>query len=327
MRRREFISLVGGAAAAPLWPLAVRARQPDKLPTIGFLAPGFPASQGNLVAAFAERLRQLGWIEGRSVSIEYRWGEGRKDRDAEIASDFVRLPVDLIVTYSTPGALAAKQATSTIPIVFALVGDPVGTGLVASLARPGANVTGLSNQQVDAPAKRLALLREMVPALRRLGILANFGNPSNVLEMNGLQSAARTVGIETTAPEIRRAEDVAPAFAALKGRVDALYVAGDPLIAHAGSINTLAVGAKLPTMHDFREFAETGGLMSYGPDYPEIFRHAAELADKVLRGTKPAEMPVEQPTKFELVINLKTAKAIGIEVPPTLAARADAVIE
>ena len=268
-----------------------------------------------------QRLRELGWIEGRTIAIDYRWAEGRSERFAEIAAEFVQLKVDVIVTSGTRRSLAAKQATSVIPIVFAVAGDPVGSGLVASLARPGGNVTGLSIQSADLVGKRLELLREVVPGLRRLAILANVGNPAAVLEMSEVQAAARTLGLEVVTLEIRRAEDIVPAFEALKGRADALYLCSDPLIiTNRIRINTLALGARLPTMHGSREYVEAGGLMSYGPNFPDLFRRAAEFVDKILRGAKPADIPVEQPTKFDLVINLTTAKALGLAVPPTLLA-------
>jgi putative ABC transport system substrate-binding protein len=224
--------------------------------------------------------------------------------------------------------VAAKQATAVIPIVFAAAGDPVASGLVTSLARPGGNVTGLSIQQTDLAAKRLELLREVVPGLRRLAILGNVGGPAVVLDMREIEAAARTLGFEVIASEIRRGEDIVPAFEALNGRADALYVCIDPLVnTHRIRINTLALAARLPTMHGSREFVEAAGLMSYGPNLPDLFRRAADLVDKVLRGTKPADIPVEQPTKFDLVINLTTAKALGITIPPQLLARADEVIE
>jgi putative tryptophan/tyrosine transport system substrate-binding protein len=324
MRRREFLTLVGGAAA---WPLAARAQQPGKLPTIGFLG-ATSSIESQRVAAFVQRLRELAWIDGRNLAIEYRWAEGRNERYAAIAAEFVRLKVDVIVTVATPPTLAAKQATAVIPIVFAAVSDPVGTGLVASLARPGGNVTGLANQISDTSGKKLELLREVVPGLRRLAILANVSNPASVLEMGEAHATARTLGLEVTTSEIRRAEDIAPAFEALKERADALYLCPDPLMnTNRTRINILAVGARLPTMHGLREYVEAGGLMSYGPNLPDQFRRAAEFVDKILRGAKPADLPVEQPTKFDLIINLTTAKALGLEVPPTLLARADEVIE
>jgi len=326
MRRREFITLLGGAAAG--WPLAARAQQSGKLPTIGFLGATTASGASQWVIAFVQRLRELGWIEGRTMSIEYRWAEGRSERFTEIANEFVRLKVDIIVTWGTASVIAANQATSVIPIVFALAGGPVGTGLVTSLARPGGNVTGLSSQQSDLGGKRLEFLREVFATLRRLAVMANVGSPVAALDMLEVQEAARTLGLEVATFEIRRAEDIAPAFEAFQGRADALYVCSDPLVnTNRIHIGTLALGARLPTMYVAREFVEAGGLMSYGPNYPVLFRRAAEFVDKVLRGTKPADIPVEQPTKFELVINLKTAKALGLTVPSTLLARADEVIE
>jgi ABC-type uncharacterized transport system substrate-binding protein len=325
MRRREFITLLGGAAA---WPLAARAQQAGRRPTVGFLGATTPSADGQRFAAFVQRLRELGWIEGRNVAIEVRWAQGLSERLAEIAAELVRLKVDVILTHTTPAVLAAKQATSLIPIVFATSGDPVGTGVVASLARPGGNVTGLSSQATDTVGKRLELLREVVPSLRRLAILANVGNPASVLQMREAQAAASTLGLIVEAAEIRRAEDIGSAFEALKGRTDALNVVPDPLVnANRVRINTLALGARLPTMHNFREYVESAGLMSYGPNRSDAFRRAADLVDKILRGAKPGDIPVEQPTKFDLVINLTTAKALGLEVPPMLLARADEVIE
>ena len=325
MRRREFIGVVGAAAAA--WPLTARAQQAGKLPTIGFLGTVSASAWGPWTAAFLQRLRALDWIEGRTVAIEYRWAEGRTERYAEIAAEFVRLKVDIIVT-SGGAVLAARQATSVIPIVFAVANDPLGSGLVASLSRPGGNVTGLSAQQSDLVSKRLELLREVVPGFRQLGIMANVGYPAAVLEMDEVQGTARTFGFEVAKLEIRRPEDIAPAFEALKGRAEALYVCSDPFVnANRIRINTLALLAGLPTSYAHREYVDAGGLMSYGPNFADLFRRSAELVDKVLRGTKPADIPVEQPTNFDLVINLKTAKALGLEVPPTLLTRADEVIE
>jgi putative ABC transport system substrate-binding protein len=275
-----------------------------------------------------QRLRELGWVEGQNLAIEYRWAEGRSERFAEIVAEFVRLKVDVILTHNTPTVLAAKQATSVIPIVFATAGDPVGSGLVASLARPGGNVTGVSSQGSDASGKRLEALREVVPGLRRFAVLANLASSYPVLEVGEVQVASRTLGLEVAPFDIRRAEDIAPAFEAMKGRVEALYVVADPLtITNRIRINTLALGARLPTMHTVREFVEAGGLMSYGPNWPSQFRRAADFVDKILRGAKPADLPVEQPIKFDLVMNLITATALGLTVPPTLLARADEVIE
>ena len=326
MRRREFITFLGGAAAG--WPVAARAQQPAMAPTIGFLGSGTPAAHGHWVAAFVQRLRELGWIEGRNLTIEYRWAEGSSDRAAELAAEFVRLKVDVIVTYANPMVVATKRATSVIPIVFAAAADPLGTGLVAGLARPGGNVTGLSVQNTDLAGKHLELLRDLIPGLRRLAIMANVGNSASVLEMREVQAAARTIGLEVTILEIRRAEDIAPAFEELKARADALYVCVDTILfSHRIRVNTLALSARLPTIFLNREYVEAGGLMSYGPSFPDLFRRAADFVDKILHGAKPGNIPVEQPTKFDLVINLTTAKALGLTVPPTLLARADEVIE
>ena len=326
MKRREFITLLGGATA--VWPLAAHAQQPAKLPTIGFLGANTRSFDSQRQPAFVERLRELGWIEGRTIAIEYRWAEGSVNRAAELAAEFVRLKVDVIVTSGTPQVLAVKQATSVIPIVFAAVGDPVGAGVVATLARPDGNATGLSLQQTETTGKRLELLREVIPGLRRLAIIANSDNLSAVLEVREAQAAARALGLDVVTSEIQRREDIAPAFEALKGRVDALYVAADPLLnTNRMRVAILAVGARLPTMYSIREPIETGGLIYYGPNFADLNRRAADFVDKILRGTKPADLPVEQPTKFELIINLTTAKALGLTIPEQLLARADEVIE
>jgi putative ABC transport system substrate-binding protein len=325
MRRREFITLVGGAAA---WPLAARGQQSAKLPAIGYLGPNTRSVDGPRIDAFLQRLRELGWLDGRTITIEYRWAEGRNEHLADMAAELVRRKVDVIFTSATPPTIAAKQATSIIPIVFAAVGDPVGAGVVDSLSRPGGNTTGLSLQQTDAVGKRLELLRELVPALRRLAIMANTGNASARLDMREAETTARALGLESVTSEVPRREDIAPAFEPLKGRVDALYVCNDPLMTtNRVRINTLALGARLPTAYGNREYVEAGGLMSYGANFLDLYRRSAELVDKVLRGAKPADLPVEQPIKFDLIINQITAKALGLEVPATLLARADEVIE
>ena len=325
IRRREFFVALGGAAA---WPLVVRAQQPGKLRTIGFSGQATRSAESELVAAFSQRLRELGWIEGRTITIEYRWGEGREERFVQIAAEFVRLKVDVIVTSGTPQALATKQATSVIPIVFARVGDPVANGLVASLARPGGNVTGMSVQSDELAGKRIEILREVVPSLRRVAILANVDNPFTLLELGEAQAAARTLNLEFDTLEIRRAEDITPAFEAIKGRAEALYVCPDGLLnANKIRINTLALGARLPTMHGFREFVEAAGLMSYGANLPDLYRRSADYVDKILRGANPGDMPVEQPTKFDLVINLTTAKALSLTIPKSLLLRANELIE
>jgi ABC-type uncharacterized transport system substrate-binding protein len=325
VRRRAFITLLGGAAAA--WPLAARAQQASKLPTIGFLADSAPSEPSQRTAAFVQRLRDLGWIEGRSVTIEQRWAQGRYERFADVGAEFIRLKVDVIVTFGG-AAPAMKQTTSVIPIVFTVDADPVGRGLVASLARPGGNVPGLSLQSTDLAGKRLELLREVLPSVRRLATLANAGFPGAVQEVGEIQAAAGKLGIEVVTSEIRKPEDIVPAFDGLKGRADALYVSGDTLVfVNRIRIITLALGARLPTIYGSREYVSVGGLISYGANFPDLYRRAAEFVDKILRGAKPADIPVEQPTKFDLVVNLTTAKALGLDIPPSLLAIADEVIE
>jgi putative ABC transport system substrate-binding protein len=274
-----------------------------------------------------ERLRVLGWIEGRTIAIEYRWAEGRPERVAEIAAEFVRLKVDVIVTNGTAVPIVMRE-TSVIPIVFPMGIDPVGGELIKNLARPGGNVTGLSSQQSDLAGKRLELLREVVPHVRRLAIVADVATPQAMLEMSEVQALARSLSIEVAPLEIRRAEDIAPAFELLKSQADALYIVVNALVAvNRIRIITFALSARLPTIASIREFVQAGGLMSYGPNYPDQFRRAAELVDKVLRGTKPSDIPVEQPTKFDLVINLTTARALGLTIPEAFLLRADEVIE
>jgi putative ABC transport system substrate-binding protein len=324
MRRREFIALCGAATA---WPLAAHAQLADKLPTIGFLSTTTPAAMEPWVSAFVKRLRELGWIEGRTVAIEYRWAEGRPERYPGFAAEFVRLKVDVVVT-TIPAVAALKQATSLIPIVFALATDPVGGSLVASLARPGGNVTGLSMQATELASKRVALLHEAVPRLKRLAILGNVDIPQVVLEMREVEVASQKLDLQVVRSEIRRAEDIAPAFETFKTGAEALYVCAEPLsVINRAPINALALGARLPTMYGIRESVDAGGLMSYGASFPDQFRRAADLVDKILHGTNPGDIPVEQPTKFEFVINLKTAKALGLTLPNTLLATADEVIE
>ena len=326
MQRRDFITLLSAAAVS--WPLPTRAQQPMKLATIGYMGPNTPSVDSYRLPAFVQRLGELGWIEGRNVTIQYRWAEGRSEHLAEIAAEFVQRKVDVILTAATPPTAAAKQATSTIPIVFAAVGDPVGAGIVASLARPGGNVTGMSLQQTDSADKRLELLREVIPGLRHLAIMANGGNPTAVLDMREAEAIAHAVGLETVTSEIRRPEDIVPAFDVFKDHVEALYVCNDPLaVTNRVLISTSALDARLPTMYSGREYIEVGGLISYSASFPDLFRGAADFVDKILRGAKPADLPVQQPTQLELVINFKTAKALGLTVPPMLLARANEVIE
>jgi putative tryptophan/tyrosine transport system substrate-binding protein len=322
--RRDVIALIGGAALA--WPRGAQAQQASKLPTVGYLGSS-SAPSAPWVTAFVQRLRELGWIGGHTVAIEYRWTEGRAERFTEIAAELVRLKVDIIVRPGL-GALAAKQATSVIPIVFTVANDPVGNGLVAILARPGGNVTGLSFQSSDLAGKhsnscaRLSL----VSAVWRFWPTSAI--PSVCRRCKRLRQPHARSSSKSPRSKIRRAEDVAPAFEGLKGRSDAVYVVTDALSStNRVRINTLALGARLPTMHGVREFTEVGGLMSYGANFPDLFRRAADYVDKILRGENPAAIPVEQPTKFEFVINLKTAKPLGATIPPSLLARADEVIE
>jgi len=324
MRRRDFIQVIIGSAA---WPLIARAQQ-RKLPTIGFLGSTASATGSPWVAAFVQRLDELGWIDGRTVAIEYRWFRGRPELAANFAAEFVRLNVDVIVT---PGGAtsAVMHATSTIPILFTSALDPVGTGFVASLAKPGGNVTGLSLQSTDSVSKRLGFLREVVPGLHRLATITNAGNSGNVLETREVLQAAHMLGFdESTTFEISRMEDISRAFDDLKDNAQALYVVNSPLTTtNRSHIATLALQRRLPAVYGARDFVDVGGLMSYGARYEDLYRHAADLVDKVLRGTKPVDIPVEQPTKFELVINLTTAKALGLTIPASLLSLADELIE
>ena len=324
MRRRDFITLVGGSAAA--WPLAARAQQTERVRRIGVLIGG--ETEELRVDAFVKRLHELGWIEGQTVAIESRWSEGRAERFAEIASEFVRLKTAVIVTTGAGPVSAVRRATQVIPIVFAIATDPVGTGLVASLERPGGNITGLSYMGTDLAAKRVELLRAILTTLRRIAVMAYNGAPGAMLELREVQVTAGKVGLEAISVQITAADQIAQAIAGLQNRADALYVCPDPLIlANRALIISSAFSARLPTLFGEREFVDAGGLMSYGPNVPDMFRRAAEIVDKILRGRKPADIPVEQPTKFELVLNLKTAKALNLDVPAQLQQLADEVIE
>jgi putative tryptophan/tyrosine transport system substrate-binding protein len=326
MRRREFIGFVGGAAVT--WPFSARSQPAAQVPTIGFLGPSTADTARSRVAAFSERLARLGWVDGQTVSIVYRWADGRADRFSELADELIRLRPNLIVTWGTETAVAVKKVSAAIPMVFTVVGDPVGSGLVASLSQPGGNVTGLSTQHADAAGKRLELLREVVGDLKRLSVLANIGNSGGVLELQQVEVAGRKLGIEITRLEFRRAEDIASAVQSISGRTQALYVVADALVnTNRTRINTLTLAARLPTMHGFREIVVEGGLMSYGPNFLDLFRRTADLCDKILRGVKPADIPVEQPIRFDLVINLITAKALGLAVSSSVLARADEIIE
>jgi putative ABC transport system substrate-binding protein len=328
MRRRDVIKVIVGSAT--VWPLVASAQQQSgKLPTIGFLGAGTSAGgQGSWVSALVQRLRELGWNEGSNIAFESRWADTHDERLTEMAAEFVRLKVDVIVAVGTQAAVAAKRATSTIPIVFPASGDPVGAGLVVSLARPGGNATGSSLENIDLTSKRVALLREVVPGLRRLAIMANVDSLEGKLNLKEASQTAGKLGLEIVPLEIRRAEDIAPSFVDLSNRADALYVAGDPLVvANRVRINTLALIARLPTVYNSREYVELGGLMSYGPNFLDLFRRGADFVDKILRGAKATDLPVEQPTKFYLVVNLTTAKGLKLTIPESFLALADEVIE
>jgi putative ABC transport system substrate-binding protein len=321
MNRREFITLAGGAAAAA--PLAAIAEQQAKL---GLLETG--GDTPFFTVPFTRKLAELGYVDGKNLIIERKAAEGSTERLKDFAAELVRERVDVIVTIGTPAGFAAKQATTTIPIVLGANSDPVGVGLVASLARPGGNVTGLSLQSTEAVGKRLELLRDIFPGLRRLAIIGNVGTPGVVLEMAQAQAASRALGLDVAALEIRRSEDIARGIAALEGGATAICVVTDPLVlSDRDQINALARDARLPTVYASREYVEAGGLMAYGPSWPDLFARAADYVDKILRGAKPADIPVEQPTRFELVVNLNTAKALGLTVPPSILARANEVIE
>ena len=325
MRRREFITLLGGAAVT--WPLATRAQQSEKNPRIGYLSPSAMQPRDE---AFRQRLQELGYVEGKNIVIEYRFAEGKFDRLPALAEELVRLEVDVIVSVVTQASLAAKHATRTIPIVFVAVSDPLGTGLVASLARPDANVTGTAAMSADVVGKSLELLREAVPGVSRVAVIWNPDNAIFQAQMlRDTQLAAGRLGIELRTVAVRGPDEFEPAFAGIAStQAGALMVLSDPAYSpHAARMADLANKSRLPAMYSIREYAVAGGLMAYGTNFTVLFRRVADYVDKILKGTKPADLPVEQPTKFEFVINLKAAKAIGLAIPPTLLARADEVIE
>ena len=327
--RREFITLLGGAAAA--WPLAAHAQQQaGKVPRIGFLGLTSPSDRPSLLDAFRQGLRELGWVEGQNIVIDYRYAEGQVDRLPDLAAELGRLKVDLIVSEGTQGVTAARNATETIPIVMITVRDPVGTGLIASLARPGGNVTGMSGSAgLEIVAKQLELLKETVPKTRRVAILSNPANAYHQLAIRELNVAARSLGVQLQLLEARGPNEFDGAFAAMaQERVGALLVVADSLfLLHRTRLADLAARSRLPAAYGSTEKVEAGGLMSYGPSLRDFYRRAAAYVDKILKGAKPADLPVEQPTKFELVINLRSAKALGLTIPQSLLQRADEVIQ
>ena len=329
MKRRDFIALLGSAtASSAAWPLAVGAQTPPKIPRVGFIGGANPAAAEHTFGAFQQRLRELGYVEGQSIALHVRWAEGRSDRMPELVAELVGLKMDVLVAGNSPAALAAKQATRTTPIVM-VAADPVGLGLVASLSRPGGNVTGLSFFNEAIIAKRLEFLKEFVPGLVRVAVLRNPIVEVHPIFWQETEVAARKLGVALQPLDVRGPEDFEAAFAAAtRGNAQALFAFDDPLtIAHRPRITGLAASSRLPAMYGYREFPDDGGLMSYGPNFVDLFRRAATYVDKILKGAKPADLPVEQPTKFELVINRKTANALGLTVPPTLLAQADEVIE
>ena len=327
MNRREFITLLGGAAAT--WPLAARAQQMAKVYRIGMLETTSAAQNAANLAAFRQGLRQLGYVEGHNLTIEYRSAEGRAERFPELARELVALKVEVIVTRGTPAAQAAKNVTSTVPVVMAAIGSPVQTGVVAGLAHPGGNITGLSAIVSDLAAKRIELIKEMVPGTLRIAVLANMSNDSVRFDWGEIETAARALGVKAYLLDVRKSEVIGSAFDdASAQRVDALVVVIDAVTqASRQRIIDLAMRHRLPAIYASREFVDAGGLITYGVSYPDLYRRATTYVDKILKGAKPGDLPIEQPTKLELVINRKTAKALGLEVPPTLLARADEVIE
>ena len=326
MRRRDFMILTGASAVA--WPRTVQGQQPAKIPVVGMLGAGTPASHGKWVAASVARLQELGWTDGRNVKIEYRWAEGRDDRMDEIATEFVRQNVDVIVASSNQAVNALMKLTAQIPVVAAAMSDPVSTGTVATLARPGGNVTGLAQQTTELVGKRIELLRQVAPDLHQVAVMGYAPSPGFPLEVAGTKVAAAALGLEVVVSELRQPGDIAPAFESLKGRVQALYVAITPFISvNQTQINRLALEARLPTAHGLPDYVRSGGLMSYGADFLDLFRRAGDYVDQILRGTRPAEIPVQQPTKFDLVINLKTAQSLGLAFPAAMLAIANEVIE
>jgi len=326
IRRRQFLIATGMLLAAPV---AVEAQQAKQVPRIGFLASSSTERDASRLAAFRQGLRELGYLEGQNIAIDQRYASGRFEDLPKLAAELIRLKVDVLVTEGTPAVRAAKAATRTIPVVMGSAGDPVGTGLVASLARPGANVTGLSDSSFDLVTKRLELLKTVVPSTSHIAVLLNPANPSNPLELRKLQSAAPALGVTLLPFEVRGADDITRAYDAMRSQPrGAVLLAGDSIFGlHRERIVALAANHRLPTLYPARHHVDSGGLMSYATNFDDLFRRAATYVDKVLKGAKPADLPIEQPTKFELIINRKTAKALGLTIPPSLLLQADQVIE
>jgi putative tryptophan/tyrosine transport system substrate-binding protein len=327
MRRRDFTVLfVVGTA---LWPLHIHAQQSRKIPRIGVLLPGAPASFSLRTNAFLDGLKELGYVEGRTIEVEWKWGDDQLDTLSELAADLVRSNVDVLVTGGTSAAKALKATTRTIPIVMAIVGDPVAAGLVDNLARPGGNATGFSIVAPELGTKRLELLKEIVPNLSSIAVLSNSKNPQSKIEMEEMQTAAQAMALQLHPVEISTEDELENAFAAMNGAAaQALIVLTDPILfSQRKRIIDLASEYKLPAAYFFQGFVEEGGLMSYGPSDTDLFRRAAGYVDRILKGATPGDLPVEQPTKFDLYINLRTAKALGVPIPETFLARADKVIE
>jgi putative ABC transport system substrate-binding protein len=326
-RRKLVIALGAVGFAAPLASLAQQ--KPAKIPRIGLLSPFSPVDATPWHKAFQSGLRDLGWVEGRNISIEYRYAEGKSDRLPDLAADLVRLNVDIIVTTITPDALAAKNATKVIPIVMAAAGEPVASGLIESLARPGGNVTGLSQMTVELGGKRLELLKEIVPKLARVAVLWEPRIAISRLAWHEIQLPARQLGIELHSLEILSANDFDKAFeAAVRVRAGALAIMPSPMFTtNLKQIANQAAKSHLPSIYNVGDFAEAGGLVTYGPDRADLFRRAATYVDKILKGAKPADLPVEQPTKFEMAVNMKTAKALGIKFPQSILVQATKIIE
>jgi ABC-type uncharacterized transport system substrate-binding protein len=327
MRRRQFITLLGGAAAA--WPVAARTQQQAKVPRIGFLGNSTPELEANLIGPFREGLREFGYEAGRTIVIEYRWAEGKYERFPALIAELIASKVEVIVTAGTPAALAVKKAASSIPLVMIAVGDPVATGFVASLARPGGNVTGLTSIAADLEGKRLELLREVVPTVSHVAVFWNSGNAAHVQLEKEVRAAAKVMRLKVLSLGVRSREEIETGFTTiLKERPDALCVLADRLLLHhRKSIMDFASQHRLPGVHAYRELVEAGGLMSYGPSYAGMHKRAAYFVDRILKGTNPGDLPVEQPATFELILNLKAAKALGLAIPPSVILRADEVIE